>query len=175
MMVSFERFKFSRDHRADLPLIISRFTGYRPPGQEQSQKALLFLRWLNSYSQEQEDWLLGFIGSFIGILLIEAIMSTSTAFRDVYHAPTIITSFAASAVLLFGTFETPFAQPRNFVLGHFISALVGTVITRLYVLDGRYLGYLNNSTFHATTFTNGGLSTAISIFAMMVTGTIHPP
>ena len=57
-------------------------------------------------------------------------MSASTAFR-VYIAPIIVTSFGASAVLLFGVIESPLAQPRNFVLGHFVSALVGVCIRRL--------------------------------------------
>ncbi|OAL27908.1 hypothetical protein AYO22_03253 [Fonsecaea multimorphosa] len=102
-------------------------------------------------------------------------MSTSTAFRDTYHTPTIITSFGASAVLLFGVIESPVAQPRNFVLGHFISAFVGTAITRLFVLNGSYQGYLDNTNFHPSTFINGGLSMATSLLAMLITGTAHPP
>jgi CBS-domain-containing membrane protein len=72
------------------------------------------------------------------MLLIEAIMSTSTAFRNVYHAPIIITSFGASAVLLFSVIESPLSQPRNFVFGHFVSSLLGTAITRLFVIDASY-------------------------------------
>lgn len=168
---------FRRDYRASLPPIISRFTGYRPPKAEPPYDPLPFppFTWLKYVPMRFEVWLFGWIGAFGGILLIEAIMSTSTAFRDIYHTPTIITSFGASAVLLFGVIESPVAQPRNFVLGHFVSALVGTAITRLWVLNGRYQGYLDNTSFHPSTFINGGLSMATSLLAMLITGTAHPP
>ncbi|OQV03533.1 hypothetical protein CLAIMM_08569 [Cladophialophora immunda] len=169
--------KFRRDYRADLPLIVSRFTGYRPPDAEPPYEPLPFppFTWLEKIPLRLEVWFFGWIGAFGGILLIEAIMSTSTAFRDIYHTPTIITSFGASAVLLFGVIESPVAQPRNFVLGHFISALIGTAITRLWVLNASYQGYLENTDFHPSTFINGGLSMATSLLAMLITGTAHPP
>lgn len=169
--------KFRRDYRADLPVIISRFTGYRPSDAEPPYEPLPFppFTWLKSIPLRLEVWLFAWIGAFGGILLIEAIMSTSTAFRDIYHTPTIITSFGASAVLLFGVIESPVAQPRNFVLGHFISALVGTAITRLWGLNASYQGYLENTNFHPSTFINGGLSMATSLLAMLITGTAHPP
>ncbi|OJI96433.1 hypothetical protein ASPVEDRAFT_78206 [Aspergillus versicolor CBS 583.65] len=89
--------------------------------------------WLTKIPLKYEIWFFAWIGAFGGILLIEAIMSTSTAFRDVYNTPTIVTSFGASAVLLFGVIESPVAQPRNFVFGHFLSALAGTCITFLFL------------------------------------------
>ncbi|KAK5355047.1 hypothetical protein LTR11_011843 [Exophiala xenobiotica] len=170
-------FKFRRDYRASLPPIISRFTGYRPPEAEPPYDPLPFppFTWLKYIPMRLEVWFSAWIGAFGGILLIEAIMSTSTAFRDIYHTPSIITSFGASAVLLFGVIESPVAQPRNFVLGHFISALVGTAITRLWVLNASYQGYLENTKFHPSTFVNGGLSMATSLLAMLITGTAHPP
>ena len=174
---SLQRLKFRQDYRSRLPLIISRFTGYRPPNANPPYDPLPFppFTWLAKLPLHYEVWLLAWIGAFGGILLIEAIMSTSTAFREIYHTPTIITSFGASAVLLFGVIESPVAQPRNFVLGHFISALVGTCITRLFVLNRQYQGYLDNARFHPSTFINGGLSMATSLLAMLVTGTAHPP
>jgi hypothetical protein len=174
---SLQRLKFRRDHRSRLPPIISRFTGYRPPDATPPYDPLPFppFTWLAKLPLHYEIWLLGWIGAFGGIILIEAIMSTSTAFRDVYQSPIIITSFGASAVLLFGVIESPVAQPRNFVLGHFISALVGTCITRLFDRDPQYQGYLDNDQFHPSTFINGGLSMATSLLAMLITGTAHPP
>jgi CBS-domain-containing membrane protein len=174
---SLQRLKLQQDYRRHLPLMISRFTGYRPPETSAPYLPLPFppFTWLAKLPQKYEVWLLGWIGAFGGILLIEAIMSTSTAFRDIYHTPTIITSFGASAVLLYGVIESPVAQPRNFVLGHFISALVGTCITRLFVLNRQYQGYLDNTRFHPSTFINGGVSMATSLLAMLITGTAHPP
>lgn len=169
--------KFRRDHRALLSPHIARFTGYRDVNASLPYEPLPFapFTWLERIPLEVETWLFAWIGAFGAILLIEAIMSANTAFQEVYHSPLIITSFGASAVLLFGVIESPLAQPRNFVGGHFISALVGTCITRLWVLDPRYQGYLDNRKFHADTFVNGGLSMATSLLAMLMTGTAHPP
>ncbi|KAJ9130978.1 HPP family protein [Pleurostoma richardsiae] len=102
-------------------------------------------------------------------------MSADTAFRDIYHGPLIITSFGASAVLLFAAIESPLAQPRNFVLGHFISALIGTAITRLWGLNPRYHGYLDNTAFHGNTFVNGALCMATSALGQLMIGAVHPP
>jgi CBS-domain-containing membrane protein len=114
-------------------------------------------------------------GSFISILLIEALMCTHTAFRDVCHSPSIITSFGASAVLVFGVIESPLARPRNLVGGHFVAALLGTAITRLFVLDPRYQGYLDNTGFHTNTFVNGVPPMAVSLTIMLMLGVAHPP
>lgn len=169
--------KFRRDYRASLSPHIARFTGYRELDACLPYEPLPFapFTWLRKIPLEVETWLFAWIGAFVGILLIEAIMSANTAFQEIYHSPLIVTSFGASAVLLFGVIESPLAQPRNFVGGHFISALVGTCITRLWVLDPRYQGYLDNTNFHANTFINGGLSMATSLLAMLMTGTAHPP
>ncbi len=171
------RFKFKRDYRGDLPTHLSRFLGYRPPRSEPPYDPLPFppFIWVNHIPLKYEVRIFGWIGAFIGILLIEAIMSTPTAFRDVYGAPIIITSFGASAVLLFGVPESPLAQPRNFVLGHFISALIGVAITRLFVLNPSYQSYLDNYAFHGNTFVNGGISMATSLLGMQLIGAVHPP
>ena len=108
-------------------------------------------------------------------MLIEAIMSTNTAFRDVYHAPLIFSSFGAMAVLLFGSFESPLAQPRNVVLGQVISAIIATAITRLFVLNAKYLSYLNNITFHAPVFVNGAVSMATALLGQQIIGSVFPP
>ncbi len=176
-LVKWNRLGFKRDYRASLPPHIARFTGYREPNAEPPYDPLPFppFIWLNKLHIEVETWIFAWIGAFVGILLIEAIMGANTAFQEIYHAPLIVTSFGASAVLLFGVIESPLAQPRNFVGGHFISAFMGTWITRLWVLDPRYQGYLDNTSFHGNTFVNGGLSMATSLLAMLMTGTAHPP
>lgn len=172
-----QRAKFRQDHRFRLPYVISRFIGYRPPKTEPPYDPLPFppFTWLTRIPVRLEVWIFGWVGAFGGILLIEAIMSASTAFRDVYTAPIIVTSFGASAVLLFGVIESPLAQPRNFVLGHFVSALVGVAITRLFARNPHYHLELDNTTFHASPFVNGGLSMATSLLAQLMIGAVHPP
>ena len=55
-----------------------------------------------------------FIGSFIAIGIIGYCTKT-------YDNLLIMGSFGASCVLLFGFPKSPFSQPRNVILGHFIS------------------------------------------------------
>lgn len=169
--------KFKQDYRARLPPIISRFTGYRAPGTKSPYEPVPIppFTWLHKIPLRYETWLFGFLGAFGSVLSIEAIMATDTVFRNDYGAPIIVTSFGASAVLLFTVIESPLSQPRNFLLGHFISALVGICITRLFVLDRAYRTELNNTSFHGNTFVNGGLSMAFSILAQDIFGAIHPP
>lgn len=172
-----EQWRLQHDYRGFLPSHLSRFTGYKPPDVDPPYDPLPFppFSWLVYIPLKLEVAIFTWIGSFGGILLIEAIMSTNTAFANVYHAPIIITSFGASAVLLFSAIESPLAQPRNFVLGHFVSALVGTCITRLWVLNPHYHPYLDAGGFHANVFVNGGLSMATSALAQVLIGAVHPP
>lgn len=172
-----KRMRFSEDHRARLPIHVSRFLGYRPPQSKLPYEPLPFspFIWLKKIPLHYEVCIFGWIGAFGAILLIEAIMSTNTAFRDVYHTPTIITSFGASAVLLFGVVESPLSQPRNFLLGHLLSAFIGTAITRLFVLNAGYQSDLDNTEFHPLTFINGALSMATSLLGQLLVGAVHPP
>jgi len=171
-----ESTKFRQDHRQRLPYVFSRFIGYRPPKTEAPYDPLPFppFTWLTKIPVKLEVWIFGWIGAFGGILLIEAIMSASTDFRDVYTAPIIVTSFGASAVLLFGVIESPLAQPRNLVLGHFVSTLVGVCITRLFDRNPHYQSELGNTAFHPSPFVNGGLSMATALLAQEMIGAVHP-
>lgn len=172
-----DRLKFSKDYRATLPSQLQRFTGYRRPDEKLPFEPLPFppFSWLEKIPLKYEVWIWAWLGSFISMLLIEAIMSANTAFQTVYHSPIIVTSFGASAVLVFGVVDSPVSQPRNLVGGHFVSAFMGTWITRLWVLDPKYQGYLDNTEFRANVFINGALSMASSALAMLITGTVHPP
>lgn len=172
-----EHFALCEDYRSRLPNCLSRFTGYKPPNTQPPYDPLHFppFSWLKYIPLKWEICIFTWIGSFGGILLIEAIMSANTAFSEVYHAPIIITSFGASAVLLFSAIESPLAQPRNFVFGHVVSALVGTCITRLFVLNPHYHLFLDEGGFHANVFVNGGLSMATSALAQVFIGAVHPP
>lgn len=71
----------------------------------------------------------------------------------------LIAPFGASSVLLFALPQSPLARPRNVILGHFISALMGLIVL--------------------TAIGPGALSCAIgvglAIAAMQLTATLHPP
>jgi hypothetical protein len=78
----------------------------------------------------------------------------------------LIGSFGASAVLIYGEIKSPLAQPRNFVGGHFFSALVG-IICRI-IVDATTVSAWVLPYF-------GALAVATSIFVMHITRTTHPP
>ncbi|KJZ16076.1 membrane protein [Marinomonas sp. S3726] len=62
----------------------------------------------------------GFIGGFVGILSLALLTSWS-------GYPLLMAPFGATCVILFTAAAAPFAQPRNVIGGHFISALVGLI------------------------------------------------
>jgi CBS domain-containing membrane protein len=98
-----------------------------------------------------------FIGAFLGIGLIGFINSH-------YLAPTenifLIGSFGASCVLIYGIINSPLAQPRNLIGGHVISAFIGVLMYKL--IPGNL-------------WLSSALSVSLSIVAMQITKTLHPP
>mmetsp|Transcript_16442 Transcript_16442/g.24548 ORF Transcript_16442/g.24548 Transcript_16442/m.24548 type:complete len:225 (+) Transcript_16442:52-726(+) len=105
-----------------------------------------------------------FIGAFVSIALLSIISqygSQENASLD--NAPFIIGSFGATAVLLFAAPKSPLAQPRNLIGGHTISALVGVGFQTAFE-DSPDLQWLA-----------AALAVSVSIFAMQITGTLHPP
>jgi len=72
----------------------------------------------------------------------------------------LVGSFGASAVLVYGTIESPSAQPRNLIGGHLVSATVGVTV---YLL-------LPEQVWLAAP-----LAVAAAIALMLLTHTLHPP
>jgi len=71
----------------------------------------------------------------------------------------LIAPFGASCVLLFSLPQSPLAQPRNVIGGHFLSALMGLLVLILF----------GNSAFACA------LGVGLAIAVMQFTGTLHPP
>lgn len=71
----------------------------------------------------------------------------------------LMAPFGATAILLFGVPAAPFAQPRNVLGGHMISALIGVLIFRL--LGPSVIGI--------------ALAVSFSVVAMLLLRAIHPP
>ena len=69
-------------------------------------------------------------------------------------------SFGASAVLLYGAPHVEYAQPRNLIGGHFLSALVGVAIFHYVPVEIAL---------------QGGLAVSLAIVVMHFTKTLHPP
>ncbi|MBB2144062.1 HPP family protein [Pedobacter sp. LMG 31464] len=98
-----------------------------------------------------------FLGAFIGIGIIAFFQSQLLTKQENIF---LIGSFGASSVLVYGSIQSPLAQPRNLIGGHFISAFIGVVIYK---------------TFPDIIYLTAPLSVALSIVGMQVTKTLHPP
>lgn len=111
-------------------------------------------------------WLEILLGTFCGVLLLEGVFRSPNIFSDDHDAPIIIASYGASAILCFNASQAPLAQPRNVIMGHFVAALIGTCIQKLFLLsqtgkDHYYLG--------------GALSVAVASVLMLILNCVHPP
>jgi CBS-domain-containing membrane protein len=139
---------------ARLPKPISRWLGYRPaPPPKQPQHIV---------------WLWSWIGAFCGISLIQAVFGQAHYFIE-RGVPSIVASYGASAVLIYGAIEAPLAQPRALFGGHFLGALVGICITKLFHL------LPTEERFEQLEWLAGSLACATSVVVMQVTETTHPP
>lgn len=90
-----------------------------------------------------------------GVLAIAAIAQVGNGLS----LSLILGSFGASCVLVFGFPDLPFSQPRNVVVGHFLSSLIG-------------LSFLS---IFGPQWWSLALAVGTAIAAMMVTRTVHPP
>lgn len=106
--------------------------------------------------KKEHGW--SFLGAFTGILLI-ALFHEKLLLNRLENI-FLIGSFGASCVLIYGAIQSPLAQPRNLVGGHVISAVLGVTIYKL-VPDTLWLA--------------APLAVSLSIVAMQVTKTLHPP
>lgn len=106
---------------------------------------------------EPIDHLWTFIGAFVGISAIGLIQGKQFGQMDNIF---LIGSFGASAVLVFGATNSPLAQPRNLIFGHLISALIGVSVHK--IAPGQL-------------WLASALAVSLSIVAMQMTKTMHPP
>ncbi|KAJ5495096.1 hypothetical protein N7539_000212 [Penicillium diatomitis] len=144
----------SQSRLARLPPWISHWLGYRakPPGPLPMWKT-------NAWS---------FISAFAGLTVLQVIFNYSHYFTS-RHVPGIIASYGASAVLVFGAIDSPLAQPRSLIFGHFLSALTGLCITKLFSLMP------DQERFDSLRWLAASLSTSTAIVVMQLTSTTHPP
>jgi len=106
---------------------------------------------------DYKEFLWSFIGAFVGIGLIAFIQSIHySKLENIF----LIGSFGASSVLIYGAVESPLAQPRNLIGGHFISAIIGVTIFKI---------------LPEIIWITAPLAVATSIVAMQLTKTLHPP
>ncbi|KAJ7339736.1 HPP family protein [Mycena albidolilacea] len=139
---------------ARLPRWISHWLGYRESPPPKQPKYVV--------------WLWSFIGAFCGLSLIQAVFGHSQYFLR-RNVPSIVASYGASAVLCYGAIEAPLAQPRALIGGHFVSALIGVCITKLFGL------LPTEQRLDQLRWLAGSLSAASAIVLMQITKATHPP
>lgn len=104
---------------------------------------------------KQRPWKHAALAGLGGALAI-AVLATA---RDVTELHLLIPPFGASCVLVFGFPASPFAQPKNVIGGHVISALAG--LLACYLFGYGILGV--------------SVGVGLAIASMIMTETVHPP
>ena len=111
-------------------------------------------------------WLEILIATFGGVGLLEGIFKNSNIFTNYHHAPIIIASYGATAILCFNASQVPLAQPSNILIGHFISSLIGLGIQKLFSLSEMGRDHY---------WASGALSVGIASVVMSIGNCVHPP
>lgn len=151
-----------------LPAWASHWFGYRPP--HTSSTTYLFSIHLVTSKYHLHTLLLYFsvlVGCFCGVAIIENVLLALPPLSG-HTVPIAIASFGAAAILEYNTIESPLAQPRNLILGHFISATVAVGITKLFL-------HIPPDRFEQLRWLVGALTVGAASVLMSVTKTVHPP
>ena len=104
---------------------------------------------------KRRPWKSALVAGIGGALAIAILAAT----HELTELSVLIPPFGASCVLAFGFPASPFAQPKNIIGGHVISAIAGLIACSL-------LGY---------GVMGVSVGVGLAIAAMMVTDTVHPP
>ena len=110
-----------------------------------------------TYDFSVVDTLWSFGGAFLSMIVL-AWLNTGVFGRA--EQGLLVGSFGASAMLVFGAPHAPFAQPRNVIGGHIVSALAGVFVQQH---------------FGADPWLASALAVALAVSAMHITATLHPP
>ena len=97
---------------------------------------------------------------FAGIFSIVTIGVLTILTYKTSYGVFLIASFGSTMVLLYGYPESPFAQPKNIILGHFLTALVGII----------FLNYVS-----LPVFVNIPLAVGFGVMFMILFKVTHPP
>ncbi|KAH7386676.1 HPP family-domain-containing protein [Phaeosphaeria sp. MPI-PUGE-AT-0046c] len=134
-----------------LPTSISRFLGYRKT-QEQDVGNILGAFW-------------SMLGAFCGLAVVVAVFNNMHSI-ELHHPPALIASFGASAILEYNAVRSPLGQPRNALLGHTFSALIGVGISKL---------FQHHADYESIKWIAGAVGCGVASAVMLLTNTVHPP
>jgi len=102
-------------------------------------------------------WYKPLISGLGGLITIAVLYLLSAEFEII---ACFIAPFGASCALVFGVPAAPVSQPRNVIVGHVLSALIGIVIFLI---------------FGQATWWTLSLAIGVAMAAMEATKTFHPP
>ncbi|OAL51415.1 hypothetical protein IQ07DRAFT_421698 [Pyrenochaeta sp. DS3sAY3a] len=134
-----------------LPSPVSRYLGYRKT-KHQDVGNIMGAFW-------------SLVGAFCGLAVIAAVFNNTSSIQ-VHHPPAFIASFGASAVLEYNAIRSPLGQPRNALLGHTFSALIGVGISKLFQYHEDY---------DSIKWLAAAIACGCASAVMLLTGTVHPP
>ena len=112
---------------------------------------------INSEPIDISNMFWSWIGSFLGIITIAFFHKN---FLDDDNLVLVLSSFGASAVLVYGAVNSTLAQPKNLIGGHLISAIVGVISYKI---------------FASNLYLAAAIAVSTSIIIMQLTLTLHPP
>lgn len=113
-----------------------------------------FLRKHHFINQKLEwyELFVSMVGIFSGMLAI-----TLLSLEGGY--PMMAPSFGATCVLIYAMPEAPVSQPKNVIMGHLNSALMGVIVTQILGINWISISF----------------AVTLAIALMYVTNTLHPP
>ena len=106
------------------------------------------------------------VSTVAGISLVGGVFTHAPGIQK-WHPPTMVASLGASAVLDYNAIRSPLAQPRNAVIGHTLSAIVGVAIAKLFMLNPVFFAQYD--------WVAAAVACATASLVMAMTGTVHPP
>ncbi|WP_456295749.1 HPP family protein [Vibrio sp. AK197] len=96
---------------------------------------------------------------FAGLGAATAIAVLALSQVELTDIALLMAPFGATTVLVFGVPDSPLAQPKNVIVGHMLTALIGVIFSQ-------YVG---------TTPWSLAAATGLAVSAMLLTKTTHPP
>lgn len=112
------------------------------------------------------QWPLLFIATLAGLCLVAGVFDYGPGIASL-HPPVLIASLGASAILDYNVIRSPLAQPRNVIIGHTLSAIVGVGVSRLF--------QMNSALFANYSWVAAAVGCACASVVMSATNTVHPP
>lgn len=97
-----------------------------------------------------------FLAGLGGAICIAVLAFLNFSIKD---AALLIAPYGATMVLVFGVHQSPLAQPKNVIVGHFVTALVGLIFVNFLPVNPLMLG----------------VAVGVGIFLMVILDVTHPP